>query len=102
MIDATSTHPDFIWKTVSEIRHLRLHRRSRRASKEDVRGSASPAAGGGSCRFLWLSPHGASRDAALDDAVAQHFSRCSRAGDQTNPARDSALSPSALSPAAAA
>src|SRR5262249_20605612 len=61
-------------ETRYEVRHLRLHRCPRRDAAEDLRGSVRLTAGGRGRRLLRLSSHRASRDAPIDDAVAERVS----------------------------
>src|SRR5262249_21900703 len=79
-------------ETRHEVRHLRLHRRARRDAAADLRGSACLAAGGRGRRLLRLSSHRASRDAVVDDAVAQCVSGRRRARNTAHPPRHAALS----------
>ena len=87
-------------ETRHEARHLRLHRRARRDAAEDLRGSARLAAGGRGRRLLRLSPHRASRDAVVDDAVAQRVFGRRRARNAAHPPRHAAISVAALPSAA--
>src|SRR5262245_20105835 len=61
-------------ETRYEVWHLRLHRRARRDAAANLRGPARLAAGGRGRRLLRLSSHRASRDAVVDDAVAERIS----------------------------